>query len=277
MDDLLPGLVNFGYFRQMAELHRFEAWLREQGLSDSTIRQRMSLAARRQAAWGTLDVSPAVVTEWLSRYHGWTRRTYHNHLASVFRWMVETGEVDASPLERVRPARCPHPRPTPLSAAEVALVMAVAEGPVRTWIMLGLFAGLRRFEMAKFSGEDITEQALYVFGKGGQAWTLPTHPSLWALAQDYPRTGYWFPSPLIPDHHVSASSVGDRVHKLFASVGVPGSVHRTRATFGTSLLRGGANIRVVQQLLRHSSLTSTAHYLGVDGEECRAAIGTLAA
>ena len=60
-------------------------------------------------------------------------------------------------------------------------------------------------------------------------------------------------------------------------VGLPGSIHRFRATYGTNLLRNGENLRVVQELMRHASLATTQHYLGVSEDEKRDAIGRLAA
>jgi integrase/recombinase XerD len=67
------------------------------------------------------------------------------------------------------------------------------------------------------------------------------------------------------------------VTKLFASVGVEGSTHRARHAFGTNLLRKGANIRVVQELMRHESLATTAGYLRVEESERVEAIGALSA
>jgi integrase/recombinase XerD len=52
-------------------------------------------------------------------------------------------------------------------------------------------------------------------------------------------------------------------------------LHRGRHYFATALLRGGANIRVVQELMRHSSLATTAKYLAVSADELRAAVGGL--
>lgn len=67
------------------------------------------------------------------------------------------------------------------------------------------------------------------------------------------------------------------VRILFDELGIEGATHRTRHSYGTALLRGGANIRVVQELMRHSSLATTAAYLGVDEDERRRAIALLAA
>ena len=59
--------------------------------------------------------------------------------------------------------------------------------------------------------------------------------------------------------------------------GIEGSLHRCRHTYATELLRAGANIRVVQTLMRHASLSSTQIYTAVDENERREGIRRLGA
>lgn len=118
----------------------------------------------------------------------------------------------------------------------------------------------------------MSQTHLQVIGKGGRTAVLPTHPAIWKAAQRH--DGYWFPSR---GGHVSALTVSLRVSRVFWAIGVEGSFHRCRHYYGTSLLRAGVNIRVVQELMRHASLATTAAYLGVDQEEKQAAILALGA
>ena len=76
---------------------------------------------------------------------------------------------------------------------------------------------------------------------------------------------------------VTPTAVSLAVSNLFARLGIEGSLHRCRHTYGTRLLRSGANIRVVQTLMRHSNLTTTAKYTAVDESEQIEAIRRLAA
>lgn len=63
---------------------------------------------------------------------------------------------------------------------------------------------------------------------------------------------------------------------LFREVGIPtGSIYLARHSYATTLLRSGTNIRVVQRLLRHSDLSTTAIYTAVDEDEMRAAVNRL--
>lgn len=269
-------VVDLGHVRPMNELNEYEAWMRENGQSENTIRQRVRFARARITEWQGQVPNPSEVVRWLGRYTGWTRRTYHNHLSSLFEWMIESGRIAQHPLDRAKRPPIPRPRPQPLTADEVGRVLDAATGNLRTWIMLGLLAGLRAHEIAKVRGEDVNERHIAVVGKGGQAAIVPTNPLLWEVAQDHPARGWWFPSPAPQRAHISAKNVEQRTRQLFRKLDIPdGGIHRTRATYGTSLLRNGVNIRVVQELMRHRSLSSTEHYLGVADDELKSAIASL--
>lgn len=247
------------------------------GLSSNTIEQRLRFAHARWQEWGTWDLPGHEIAAWLADYDGWTRLTYHNHLTSLFAWLCDAGLRDEDPMRQIRRPPTPRPSPKPLTEDELGAALASADWTVRTYLMLGYLAGLRAFEIAKVSGRDVTATGIYVMGKGGQGATVPTHPLLWDLAQQYPREGYWFPSPCSHREHIHPGTVTQRIRRLFVQLGISGATHRTRHTYGTQLLRGGANLRVVQDLMRHSSLSTTAVYLGVDEDERVRAIRGLAA
>jgi integrase/recombinase XerD len=246
-------------------------------LSARTIEQRASFAEARMRQWGTWDVSPDQLRGYLSAYAGHTLRTYFDHFRALYAWLVSSGRMDASPLDELKRPPTPKPKPRPLSRDDARRALMMADGDLRSYLMLGRFAGLRAHEIAKFSGEDIDAEALYVFGKGGQAAIIPTHPALWELAQNYPRVGHWFPSERSATGHVTAHAVTMRVSRHFDRLGIDGSSHRNRHLYGTELLRAGANLRVVQELMRHADLATTVRYLGVDQEEKVAAIRRLIA
>lgn len=252
-------------------------WMRGRGLCENTIEQRVAFVAMRQHQFGGVAASSEDVARWLGSYTGWTRRTYHHHLKSWFAWLVKAGLRDRSPLDDLRIAHAPSPRPRPLSPAQAAAVLGGASGNLYAWLLLAKLAGLRAHEIAKVHGRDISAESLHVVGKGGQAALLPTHPELWRLAQGYPRNGFWFPSPFPDRAHLSGGRISQAVGRHFADLGIDGSVHRLRATYGTELLRAGVNIKVIQHLMRHRSLISTEHYLGVAEEDLVAAIHGLAA
>tara|TARA_R100000750_G_scaffold34199_1_gene21952 strand:+ start:1188 stop:1973 length:786 start_codon:yes stop_codon:yes gene_type:complete len=247
-------------------------WLTGNGMSDATVRRRGSFFVSRLDDWSTFDQRPAFIVTWLNQHSGWTRRTYAGHLHSIYAWMVETGKLEASPIAGLRTNRTPPPRPSPLSQAELSAVTLAASGHVHAWVLLGSLAGLRAHEIVKIRGEHVTEDSIYVNGKGGVEAYLPTHPAIWSLAGQYPRTGWWFPSHT-PRGHLSTSCIGNKMRAHFRACGVrSGSVHRLRHTYGTNLVRSGVPLNVVRELMRHTSLATTQMYLGTNDEEKRAAV-----
>ncbi|CED91272.1 Phage integrase family [Actinomyces succiniciruminis] len=74
---------------------------------------------------------------------------------------------------------------------------------------------------------------------------------------------------------MKAKTVGTVISRAFNRAGVRGSAHQLRHYFATSLLRAGADSRVVQTLMRHESLATTGRYLGVDDAQQRAALNLL--
>lgn len=235
------------------------------------------MAASRLREWGVGGMTTENIQAWLGRpkLSRWTRSTYHAHLRDLCAWLVASGYLDADPMDDVRKPSRPSSLPRPLSEPEVERVLAAAEGRVHDWITIALLSGLRVHEIAKIRGEDVTQDGIFVEGKGGTRAVLPTHPDLWTMAQRYPRHGYWFPGR--KGEHIKSETITVAVGALFDTLGIAGSIHRCRHTYGTRLLRAGVNIRIVQRLMRHATLATTATYTAVDEDELRAAILRLSA
>lgn len=253
-------------------------WLHRRGHSKTTIASREQFHRARARDWGQIAEQPAEdLARWLACYQGWTKLTYHTQLVSLYDWLVEIGELEVNPVRMIQRPPAPKGHPRPLAETDLRRALTAATPQVRAYLMLGYLAGLRAHEIAKVHGSDVTESAFTILGKGGQLAQVPTHPLLWELAQHYPRDGFWFPSPTPHREFLTAASITGSVRSLFRSLGIAGSSHRARHTYGTTMLRNGINVRVIQTLLRHRSLETTERYLGVDEDERVAAIRTLAA
>ena len=257
-------------------LEAYETYLRSWQAGKATIDARLVLARSRLKAWGLDGFTVATIERFLSEdAHGnerkrWTVATYHNHLTDFCAFLKAAEFIEDNPMELVKKVKRPVKRPRPLTEAEVAKVLSVVEGDVGDWVRIALLTGLRAFEIAKLRGEDFTDEGLYVMGKGGVEATLPIHPELAEMQTRFPTRGYWFPGP--DDGHVRSRQISLKVGRLFEALGIEGSIHRLRHVYGTRLLRKGANIRVAQRLMRHSSLETTAGYLAVVTDEEREAI-----
>lgn len=248
----------------------FGEWLQSQGSSPYTIRQREAFLRRLDREFGadlpTLQAHQ--LGAWLSQFQGWTKLTYYGHLLSVWGWLLFTEQTTVNPVAAIRRPPEPRPHARPLSDREVMRVLTDADARLNAWLLLGLLGGLRAGEIAGFAGEHVTEADIRVIGKGGVLAYVPTHPALWALAQSMPREGRWWPG--LSSHRVTVL-----VSEHFDRLGIQGSTHRLRHTYGTRLVRNGTNLRVAQELMRHASLATTAMYLGTTDEERRTAINSL--
>lgn len=253
----------------------YGAWLASWSPSKRTVTARRSLARKMLREWGLDGFTSDGIQVWLSGYTGWSRSTYYGHMRDFCAWMVAAGYLETDPMIDVRPPRRPKSVPRPLPESDVVRVIEAARDDERAWVLLALLAGLRAHEIAKIHGRDVTQTHIYVDGKGGIRSAIPTHPDLWLLAQEYPRADYWFPGS--DEGHLTANTISRRISILFQSLGLTGSIHRCRHTYGTRLLRAGVNIRVVQQLMRHASLATTEAYTAVSDDEMTAAIGLLTA
>jgi integrase len=242
--------------------------------SERTIEARLLIAAQFLDGRDLAIITPADVSVFLSNpaYAPATRTTYFNNLKALFRWAVETGAVEVNPLDKVRRPRPPAGNPRPLTPAQVNLVLNSATGNLRAWLILSMFAGLRAHEIAKVRGQDVNEDLLFVYGKGRQSAYVPTHPLIWELAQRMPVKGYWFPARPGTEGHMLGSSISRHVSRHFRTLGIEGSIHRGRHVYGSQLVRNGTNIRIVQTLMRHKSLATTALYLEVAESERRDAV-----
>jgi len=150
------------------------------------------------------------------------------------------------------------PRPTP--DADILAALDVAADPVRTWIVLGAWAGLRCMEMAGLHHEDvlIDEGLLLVRGKGRSERLVPIHDRVLDVL---PRGGRVGPMFQQPDGRVySAHRVSHMINAHFRALGMGWTAHQLRHRFATRVHDASGDLLVTQALLGHASPTTTAIY-----------------
>lgn len=173
----------------------------------------------------------------------------------------------------------PH-RPRPYTQEQIdRLLNTGAYKRTRAMILLAAYQGLRASEIAAVHSDDIDmhAQTIKVLGKGGRTDYLPLHPIIRDLAGSM-NEGWWFPARRGRDGHIKGQSVSDLLTDARERAGITDknlTGHSLRHSFGTELVRGGANIRAVQELMRHSSLSTTQRYTQVLDEDRRAALTVL--
>jgi integrase/recombinase XerD len=258
-------------------------WQQAGALSERTINERavvMSHLFYTQCCDGlTMTSSDIIAYCARSGLSAPTKGTYHASIRAFTGWMVKTGvRLDDPALKTPTPKR-PKGVPRPIPTEDLSLILAVVNRRrTRAMILLAALAGLRVHEIAKFRGEDIDLRTgiITVTGKGGKTAMIPAHADILITAYFFPRRGYWFPG--YGDNstvHISGASVGSAITSVMKRAGLSATAHQLRHWYGTNLLRAGVNMRVVQTLMRHESLATTAIYTMVDDDQQRAGIETL--
>ncbi len=201
---------------------------------------------------------------------------------NFFRWLNAKGLVHNTAVFALRNPKLPRRLPRPLTEADArtVLIHAVAE-PLTPWLGLrdGALAtllygaGLRLGEALALRPADLEGGAtLVVQGKGRKQRTVPLLPSVRDALDRYRRA---CPYTLERTHPLFRGArggplnptVADRqMARLRRSLGLPDSAtpHALRHSFATHLLASGADLRSVQELLGHASLSTTQIYTAVE-------------
>lgn len=255
------------------------AWMTAQGLSKRTIDERRMLFIRLHKE--PLDLTITDLLRELGRddLSNSSRLTYLNHLRAFWSWAIKMEYTDVDITKKLPAPKAQRGLPRPVTPDELEAILDLPlRLKTRAMILLCSYQGLRIHEAAKFQAEDIDFQQniVRVTGKGGVYAELPLAEAVREFARLMPREGYWFPSTTTVGP-VKANSASDLVGKAMRRAGVTGGPHRLRHWFGTTLLERGVDVRVVQELMRHSNLSTTAIYTKVSDEKRAAAMALLAA
>jgi site-specific recombinase XerD len=190
---------------------------------------------------------------------------------SFLRFTLGPKNVPDASLSPRRPRRLPDtPKPAEVEAALEALA---GDGPLalRNVALMELVysAGLRSAEAVglDLADVDFDREQLHVKGKGGKERLVPLGEEAGHVLARYLREAR-------PELAVSAENalfLSARGKRLDTSTlrRVFAHPHRLRHAFATHLLEGGADLRTIQELLGHSSLSTTQLYSHVDGRRLR--------
>jgi integrase/recombinase XerC len=139
-------------------------------------------------------------------------------------------------------------------------------------------SGLRISEALGLKRRDVplpgAGEVLVVTGKGNKTRMVPVLQNVLALVADYVAM---CPHPLTPEGPIFVGARGGPLNariiqlameRLRGALGLPDSAtpHALRHSFATHLLSRGGDLRAIQELLGHSSLSTTQIYTGIDSE-----------
>ncbi|ORU95100.1 MAG: hypothetical protein A6F71_10565 [Cycloclasticus sp. symbiont of Poecilosclerida sp. M] len=170
-----------------------------------------------------------------------------------------------------RPRRNKH-LPTILSKQQINAMMEATLNLKHRAIMAVLYsAGLRRDELLNLKMVDIDSQRMLIRvnnGKGNKARDTLLAKKTLGMLRDYYRHCHPKPTQYVfegwkPAQPYSPTSIRNIVKRAAARAGIKKNIfpHSLRHAFATHMLEDGANLKLIQKLLGHSSLSSTMTYL----------------
>lgn len=226
---------------------------------------------------------------------GASKSTVARKLASIrsfYRHMVERGELAGSPADLVATPKNDQYLPRVLKDQEVAQLLdsIPASTPLelrdRAMFEIAYASGLRAEELVSLdlTDADFDSEQLRVNGKGGKVRIVPVGEHAWRSLGSYLERG----RPLLareadrPETAVFLSKSGRRLgtadlrrrlRTWTRRAGTPpgATPHTLRHSFATHLLEGGADLRTIQELLGHSTISTTQIYTRVESRRLRRA------
>jgi site-specific recombinase XerD len=279
-------------------LQSFDADLRRRGAAEKT-RRAYGIDVGQFVLWASkAGVEPAGVTpRTLRRYaaalsrRGAAASTVARKLASLralFRALRETGAVEQNPAELLSAPKRPRHLPKTLRPDEVSRLLdrIPAATPLelrdRALLELAYATGLRAEELVSLDvgSVDFDAEEARVEGKGGKTRVVPIgEHALRALTRYLDRgrpalgSGDGHPALFLSKsgRRLSTSDVRRRLRVWTRHAALAGGVspHWLRHSFATHLLEGGADLRAIQELLGHASLSTTQVYTRVESQRLR--------
>lgn len=205
-------------------------------------------------------------------------------LKSFFRFLEREGVLASEALNTIRTPKIPKSLPKALTVAEARQAIAATEDMEdRPWIaardmaVLALCygAGLRISEALAVTPADLeAAAALRVTGKGGKVRMVPLIAPVRQAIETYRSLCPFHPARDEPIFRglrsgpLSPRLIQLRAQQLRSALGLPPSAtpHALRHSFATHLLGRGGDLRAIQELLGHASLSTTQVYTAVDTE-----------
>lgn len=207
-------------------------------------------------------------------------------------WLLEN-LTNADPANSVKPPKAPRRLPKAITVDQVeALLNAVGgEDPIqvrdRAILELLYATGARITEIVSLDLDDLVDPTLLrVLGKGSKERLVPVGRFAQAAIEAYlVRTrpllainGKGTPALFLNQRggRLSRQSAWQIIHDASKAANLPGEIspHTLRHSFATHLLEGGADVRVVQELLGHSSVATTQIYTLVTVDALREVYAT---
>jgi len=233
------------------------------------------------------NIAVADMRSWMAseRARGVAARSLARELSAVktfFRWLAQREGFDPTAVLSARSPKFQKKLPRPLAEdAARAMIDTVGNQAREDWIaardvaVLTLLygCGLRISEALGLNCADAPlPEVLRIIGKGGKERMVPVIPVARAAVARYQAL---FPFPVEPHEPLFRGARGGRLNARMVAkameqarmqLGLPATAtpHAMRHSFATHLLSAGGDLRTIQELLGHASLSTTQAYTAVD-------------
>jgi integrase/recombinase XerC len=256
-------------------------WLRSLKRSPNTITDRTYLLARlndwlaKQEPPKTLSTATeddlAIWQRSISRMSANTIATYVGHAVGYYRWLARYHHIsDVSGL--LAQPSIPKGLPRPIPDRDLHDLLHLADGQLLVCLLLAAFCGARVGEIARLQRHDIHEDddpPIVVFHGKGQKMRVVRMPS--GLGPQLrmiglPARGNIVISPTTGRPY-SPNRLGQIVNSFMHEHGIAATIHSARHWYGTNIYRITRDIRLVQEMMGHSSPATTAIYAAFDPQQ----------
>jgi integrase/recombinase XerC len=243
-------------------------------------------------AWGRWDVPPRTLRRFALELgeRGLDPASQARILSTVrsfYRWLFETQRIEADPASGLRNPKLPRRLPAFLTEGESAALLDLTATDfltARLGCLLELLyaAGLRVSELTGLDLQDLLmeQRTLRVLGKGSKERLVPFHEKAAEVLRDYlaRRREFLAEKNLPGTPALFLNQRGGRLTPTSVRAFLTGALeraalrarvspHALRHSFATHLLSHGMDLRAIQELLGHASLSTTQRYTHLDLEQ----------
>jgi integrase/recombinase XerC len=274
--ELLTTWLTYLRVERRSSPHTIEAYERDVGRFMEFMSEQMGVSDLP----GLLTLRPKDIRPYLAAQGNKARssvaRGFHA-VKSFYRWLDRQGHGSNPSIHYMRTPKVQRPLPKALPVADI-LVLLNDIGREKPWtakrdialVTLLYGCGLRIDEALQLNVSDVSSETLIVNGKGDKERMVPLLPVVTKRIKAYLRA---CPHKLRRNgplffgkrgRRLRARSIQATLTKLGGDHGIEVTPHSFRHSFATHLLGAGADLRAIQELLGHASLSTTQHYTDVD-------------
>ncbi len=215
------------------------------------------------------EINPSTITRKIASIKGF------------FKFLCANYDLKSNPVLLISPPKLPKKLPKVLTISEIEKILKADLSPQELAIIELLYsAGMRVSELVEleFNNVDLNQKIVKVFGKGSKERIIPINSRCVEILKDYlkkreliilkfEKAPYFFLNS--KGKKISRQYVYKIIKKQGEKINKKISPHTIRHSFATHLLERGADLRVVQELLGHSSIVTTQLYTHISKKTLR--------